>query len=74
MRKTRTPFWEPLTIVVIVLVGITLPQVPLQREGYALAGVAICAIAAGVALEMLRRINVDPIGQLARRLLPRRRR
>jgi hypothetical protein len=56
MRKRLTPPpWEWILLGFIVAAGLIAPQVPLERYGYAFAGVLICIGAAAVAIETWRR-------------------
>jgi hypothetical protein len=48
------PPWEWIILGFIIVAGLLAPEVPLERYGYALAGVLICIGGAAVAMETLR--------------------
>ena len=55
MRKRVPPPWEWIVLGFIVVAGLLAPDVPLERYGYALAGILICMMGAAVAIETWRR-------------------
>ena len=54
-KRLAPPPWEWIILGFIVAAGLLAPQVPLDRYGYALAGILICMAGAAVAIETWRR-------------------
>src|SRR4051812_40654184 len=54
-KRLAPPPWEWTILGFIVATGLMAPEVPLERYGYAFAGVLICIGAAAVAIETWRR-------------------
>jgi Kef-type K+ transport system membrane component KefB len=57
-RKDARRWWEILVPLFVLVVGLSAPPKPLDHGIYALFGVLICAVAAWLAVVLVRRCRV----------------